>query len=124
MVEEPTTLVRRAYDAWNWYGTAHLEPFLADDVVLHDWEELADAATWRGRAAVIARLEEVGSRVGGGWVELNDVRAVDEGVRVEMEWKLDRGGDERGVSLGDLCHLVGVEGGKITSIRVVLRGEE
>jgi ketosteroid isomerase-like protein len=123
MVEERTQLVRRAYDAWNWYGIEHLVPFLADDVVLHDWEEMADAAVWRGREAVVARLEDVASRVGGGWVELHDVREVEDGVRVEMEWKLDRG-DEEGASLGDLCHLVGLEGEKITSIRVVLRHEE
>jgi hypothetical protein len=78
---------------------------------------------WRGRDAVVARLDEVGSRVGGGWVELHDVRAVDDGVRVEMEWKLDSSAGDEGVSLGDLCHLVGVEGEKIVSIRVVLRGE-
>lgn len=123
MVEERTQLVRRAYDAWNWYGIEHLEPFLADDVVLHDWEELADAAVWRGREAVLGRLEDVSSRVGGGWVELHDVREVEDGVRVEMEWKLDRG-DGEGASLGDLCHLVGLEGEKIASIRVVLRSKE
>jgi ketosteroid isomerase-like protein len=124
MVEQPTQFVRRAYDAWNWYGVDHLEPFLADDVVLYDWEELADAGVWRGREAVVARLEDVGSRVGGGWVELHDVREVEDGVRVEMEWKLDSGADEAGVSLGDLCHVVGLEGEKIASIRVVLRHEE
>ena len=115
-------LVRRAYDAWNRYGIEHLEPHLADDVVLHDWPELADAAVWRGREAVVGRLEDVGSRIGGGWVEFHDLRAVDEGVRVDMEWKLDRGGGD-GASLGHVCHVVGLEGDRIASIRVLLRDE-
>ena len=57
---EGADLVRRAYDAWNWYGVDHLAPFLADDVSVEDAPELPDAGIWNGSEAVLRRLEEVG----------------------------------------------------------------
>lgn len=118
----PRELVARAYDEWNWYGTDALARFLGDSVQLEDAPELPDAGTWQGRDAVIARLDAVAATVGGGWVEMKAVEPLEDQVLVHMEWRLD---DAReGVSVGDVFHLVAVEGGKLASIRVFQAREE
>jgi ketosteroid isomerase-like protein len=113
-------LVRHAYDAWNWYGLDHLEPYLAAHVELHDAPELPDARTWRGSAEVLKRLEEVAETTGGGWVELRGVEERGDGVLVTMTWKLDSA--EGGSTLGEVSHLVEVADERITRIRVFVDG--
>jgi hypothetical protein len=55
---------------------------------------MPDAATWRGRDAVLGRLEEVAAAVGGGSVEFDSLRAIGDEVLVAMRWKLeDESGD-------------------------------
>ena len=68
------------------------------------------------------RLEEVAETVGGGWVELREVRAFGSRVLVRMRWKLDD--RVRGTDVGDVFHVVAVEGGEIVSIAVFLRESE
>ena len=113
-------LVRRAYDAWNWYGLDHLEPYLAEEVQLEDAPELPDARTWSGSAAVLRRIEEVADATGGGWVELHGVEERPDGVLVTMTWKLDS--PEGGAPLGEVSHLVEVADERIARIRVFVGG--
>ena len=112
-------LARRAYEAWNTNGPGALMPFVTDDVELEDAPELPDAQTWRGRDAVLKRLEEVADAVGGhsGDLESFDVRG--DVVLVTMTWRRDT--DPQGeASLGPVYHVVRVESGKIARITVFL----
>jgi hypothetical protein len=112
--EDAAALVRRFYDAWNRKGPRVLERFASAGVVLRDAKELPDAGVWRGRAEVRSRLEEVAEHVGGGWVELTEVRPFGRRVLVAMEWKLD---DLRqGAEVGRVFHLVEVESGEVASL--------
>jgi SnoaL-like domain len=122
MTTDPVGVTRLAYDEWNWYGTEAFGRFLTDDASLEDAPELPDAGTWRGREAVLKRLDAVAEAVGGGWVEIKAVDELEGQVLVEMEWRLDDEGE--GVSVGEITHLVGVEGGKLASIRVFRSREE
>ena len=118
MPDPNVEIVRRAYDAWNWYGVEALASYVTDDVVLEDAPEVPDAATWRGREAVLGRLADVAEAVGGGWVELRDIATTGEGVLVQMTWKLD---DSRtGTELSEVFHLVELADGRIARIRVFL----
>jgi hypothetical protein len=116
METDSTTTVRNAYDEWNWYGSEAFARFLSDSVRLEDAPELPDAGVWQGRDAVIERLDAVAEAVGGGWVAIRAVEELADHVLVRMEWRLDDSG--AGVSVGEVFHLVGLEGGKLTSIRV------
>ena len=116
METDPEAIVKTAYDEWNWYGTDAFARFLSDDVTVEDAPELPDAGTWRGRDAVIERLDAVAETVGGGWVDIRSVESVGSQVLVEMEWRLD---DQReGVPIGEVFHLIALDRGKLTSIRV------
>ena len=115
-------LVRTAYDEWNWYGGDAFGRFLSDSVRLEDAKELPDAGEWQGREAVIGRLNAVAEAVGGGWVEIMAVESLEDEVLVHMLWRLDDAGE--GVAVGDVVHLVAVEGGKLASIRVFRSRQE
>ncbi len=118
MSDADLEIVRRAYDAWNWYGVEALGRFLADDVVLDDAPQVPDAGQWRGRDAVMERLAEVAATVGGGWVELREISHHGEALLVEMTWKLD---DSRaGTELSEVFHLVDLADGRLARIRVFL----
>ena len=108
--------VRNAYDEWNWYGSGAFARFLSDSVRLEDAPELPDAGVWEGRDAVIERLDAVAATVGGGWVAIKAIEELGDKVLVHMEWRLDDSGT--GVPVGEVFHLVGLEGGKLASIRV------
>jgi hypothetical protein len=118
-----TDLVRRAYDAWNWYGLDEFARFLTEDAELHDAPGMVDGRRWHGRDEVLRRLDEVARTTGGGWVEIHDIRADEGEVRVEMTWKLESG-TSRGTELGDVVHLVRVRGRLIDRIRVFLPSDE
>ena len=122
MSTDAAALVRRAYDAWNLKGLEAFATFLSERVELRDAPQLPDAALWRGRDSVLRRLEDVASAVGGGWVELYELRPLARGILVEMEWKLDD--RRRGSSIGTVFHLVEVAEQRISSIRVFLEERE
>jgi ketosteroid isomerase-like protein len=122
MTDDATDLVRRFYDAWNQYGPDVLDRYAAPEVELRDAPELPDSGRWRGRDAVRRRLEEVAEHVGGGWVEVHEVRAYGSRVLVRMRWKLDA--RVKGADVGDVFHVVGIQGGRVTSIDVFLRESE
>jgi SnoaL-like domain len=117
-----TDLVRRAYDEWNWYGSEAFGRFLSESVTLDDAPELPDAGRWQGREAVLERLDAVAEAVGGGWVEIRAVEQLGDEVLVDMLWRLDDAGE--GVPVGEVFHLVALEGGKLASIRVFRSREE
>jgi hypothetical protein len=115
-------LVRRFYDAWNRDGPEALTQFATAEVTLRDAPELPDAGLWRGRDVVIRRLDEVAAHVGGGWVDVRDVRSFNNKVLVRMEWMLAEA--DRGASVGDVFHVVNLDRGKITAIDVFLSDAE
>ena len=116
--EQPTDLVRSAYEQWNSEGVAAIAPLLADDVELHDAPQMPDSDVWRGRDAVLARLEGVRSSVGGGSVAFEVVEPAGEDVRIAMRWTL--ASDSGRIDVGRVIHLVSVTDGKIARIRVFL----
>jgi len=83
---------------------------------------MPDARPWRGRDAVLARLEEVAASIGGRWVELREVRPVGGEILVAMTWRMDSSSDS--AVLGDVFHLVEVADGRIRRIRVFLTEED
>jgi ketosteroid isomerase-like protein len=114
----PVELVRTAYEAWNEDGLGALAPVLSEACELHDAPEMPDAAVWRGREAVIGRLEEVARAVGGGSVEFESVRPLGEELLVAMRWNVDHEGGA--AELGSVVHLVAVRDDEIATIRVFL----
>ena len=115
-------LVRRAYDAWNWYGVERFGQYLADDVILEDAPDLPDAHVTRGAGEVVARLDEIAGSVGGGWVDIRTVEEIADSVLVAMTWNVDRDG-AASVSVGEVSHLVDLSLERITRIRVFLDRE-
>lgn len=65
--------VARALDAWNELGPAGAAAWMHRRITLTDPPDWPDAQTWSGRDAVIARLEQVTSQLGAGWVRLHDL---------------------------------------------------
>jgi ketosteroid isomerase-like protein len=123
MGDDNVGFVRRAYETWNLEGPAAIESLLSADVELHDAPELPDAEVWRGKEAVVARLEAVAATVGSGSGEIQSARKADEDVLVTMLWQLER--ETGGVDdLGQVFHLVHVTNGRISRIRVFLTEAE
>jgi hypothetical protein len=120
MDDQRIGVVRLTYEAWNEHGPGAIGPMLTDDVELHDAPELPDAEVWRGRKAVIARLKAVTDAIGGGSVSLQEFSPADDAVLVGMQWQLRSGEGE----LGSVFHLVEVEAGRISRIRVFLTRSE
>ena len=122
MSEDTVGVVRGAYESWNRHGPAAIEPLLAEDVELHDAPQLPDAEVWRGRRAVIKRLQAVADSVGGGHVEFQGFTPKEGAVLVTMLWEL--GTEARHAELGQVFHLVDVKDGKIARLRVFLTESE
>ena len=118
MPADDLALVRQAYETWNREGPAAIASLLADDVEVHDAPELPDAQVWKGRDAVIGRLQAVADAVGGGYVEFEGFEPRGDAVLVTMLWELRT--ETRPAELGKVFHLVEAAGGAITRIRVFL----
>jgi ketosteroid isomerase-like protein len=116
MAESSVELVRRAYEAWNEDGLDAFAPWTAESLELEDAPQLPDAAIWRGRETVIARLAEVAATVGGTWVDIREVRPAGGEVIVSMMWREDDSPDSG--ELGEVFHLVRVAGDRIDRVRV------
>jgi ketosteroid isomerase-like protein len=106
------------YESWNTEGVSALEPWLTDDVELHDAPEMPDARTWHGVASVLARLDEVAATVGGGWAELREFADFGDRVLVHMVWREEEGLDAP--VLAEVTHVVTVEGDRIAAMQVFL----
>ena len=122
MNDDRVSFVRGAYEEWNEGGVPAFVPLMADAIELRDPPQLPDAAEWHGVDTVTKRLEEVAQSVGGGSVELHDVRLVGDEVLVAMDWQL--AGAQDSASLGAVYHLVRVSGDRIDRIRVFLTEED
>jgi ketosteroid isomerase-like protein len=122
MAHEDEALVRRAYEAWNSNGPHVLESFGTDSVELVDPPQMPDSRAYRGYAAVLARLEEVAEAVGGRYADIDEVTRVGNEVLVALTWRVDD--SPASAILGEVFHLVRVEGGKIARMRVFLTRDE
>jgi 1-acyl-sn-glycerol-3-phosphate acyltransferase len=107
--------VSRAFDAWNTTGTEGAAAWMSRWVELTDPPDWPDRATWRGRDAVVARLDEVTADLGASWAELTDARS--EGNEVLTSFLLrDEGGQP--IDPGGFRARVGLHGDQIVRIRV------
>jgi ketosteroid isomerase-like protein len=109
-------LVEDAYRIWNARGPRAFIELTTESVELHDPPELPDAEAWIGRDAVVARLEDVVAVTGGRWADIEYVLALTDEVLVSLNWRVERGGP----ALAPVYHVVRVEGGSISRIRVFL----
>lgn len=82
--------VTRALDAWNDVGPAGAAAWMSRRVTLTDPPGWPDAQTWRGRDAVIDRLEQVTSELGAGWVQVSDVHSESAEVIGLLDLRPDR----------------------------------
>ena len=112
------TLVRRVYESWNSGGARAIEPFLDEQVEVHDAPEMPDARTWTGRMAVIERFEDVAASVGGGWADLREFGDYGNKVLVHMVWL--QGASPGSPTFAEVWHVVRVDGERIASIHVFL----
>jgi hypothetical protein len=122
MPSEDEALVRQVYDLWNQEGPGMLKSFGAESIELHDPAQMPDSRSYRGIAAVLARLEEVATAVGGRYAQIDEVSSVEGQVLVALTWRVDPSSDS--AILGEVFHLVTVGGGRIARIRVFLKREE
>ncbi len=75
--------VRKAYEAWNTGGSISAAAWASPSVEFEDppgW----GAAVWRGRDAVLDRLEEVTTSLGGRWAAIEEARTIGNDVLVSM----------------------------------------
>jgi 1-acyl-sn-glycerol-3-phosphate acyltransferase len=107
----------RALDAWNEIGPAAAAAWMSPWVQLEDPPDWPDHATWRGRDAVIARLEQVNADLGAGWVELVEARSQDDEVVAVLELRADR---KRQPPLGRVRLTVQLDQDQIVLIRVAV----
>lgn len=119
--DQDVWFVRKAYDAWNTGGPRSAAAWASSRVELEDPPGWPDAAVWRGRDAVLDRLEEVTRSLGGRWAEIDDARAVGDEVLVSMALRSSRASDAAPV--GHFHHLVLIEADQITRIRVFVDEE-
>jgi ketosteroid isomerase-like protein len=110
-------VVEEAYRVWNEHGPRSFADFTTEDVELHDAPELPDAQTWRGRAALVARLEELVAATEGRWADIDEIRPLGQETLVCLTWRFEEGG---AATLGSVYHVVHVRGDRIDRIRVFL----
>lgn len=122
MAWDDQALVRRAYELWNSQGPRVLESFGADSVELVDPPQMPDSRAYRGHAAVLARLEEVADAVGGRYAHIDEVSPVGDEVLVALTWRVEASPES--AVLGEVFHVVRVEGEKIARMRVFLTRDE
>ena len=109
--------VRGIYEAWTAGGPAAIGPFLSEDVELADPPEMPDARTWHGREAALARIEEVATAIGREGIELCEVSAAGDEALVRLSWS---SAGESSAVVGELFHLVRLEGERVARLRVFL----
>ena len=117
-MDDRVDLVRRAYGSWNEDGVPAAVPLFHERIELSDPPQMPDARTFRGLDDVLARINEVGEALGREGVDLLGVEPVGDEVLVSLAWQ---SGERTGSGLmGLVYHLVRVEDGRITRIRVFL----
>ena len=71
---------------------------------------------------MLARLEEVAEAVGGRYAHIDEVTPVGDEILVVLTWRVDD--SPTSAILGEVFHVVRVEGGKIARMRVFLARDE
>ena len=114
---DPTRLVDDAYRALYAGGARAFAEFTTEDVELYDAPELPDAQAWRGRVAVVSRLEELVAATDGRWADADDIRPLGDEVLVSLTWRFEQSG---AATLASVYHVVKVQGDRIARVRVFL----
>jgi ketosteroid isomerase-like protein len=114
---DPARVVEEAYRAWNTHGPRAFADFTTEDIELHDAPELPDAQVWRGRTALVSRLEDLVAATDGRWADIDEIRRLDGEILVCLTWRFDRSGS---APLASVYHVVRVEGDRIARVRVFL----
>ena len=84
-VKDPEAhFVARAFEAMNEAGAETAAAWMSRWVQLEDPPGWPGEGVWRGRAAAIARLDEVIAALGASHVEVEDARSVGEGVLARL----------------------------------------
>jgi len=108
--------VSAALSAWNVAGAGGAAPWLASDVVLDDPPGWPRAARWRGRNAVIERIDEVTAELRGRWAEV--VRTSTAGDEVFVQLRLRTSEARGGVPVATFFALVTVRNGEMSRLRM------
>ncbi len=106
--------VARAFEAMNEAGAETAAAWMSRWVQLEDPPGWSGGGVWRGRRAVIARLDEVIAQLGAVRVEVEDARSVGEGVLACLTL-LGRGREPR-----RFYAAIEIDGGQIVRILVFL----
>ena len=115
LVADPDAhLVARAFDAMNEAGAESAAAWMSHWVQLEDPPAWPGADVWRGRAAVIARLDEVIAELGAAYVEVEDARSVAEGVLARLKLRT------RDRKPRQFYTAIEIDGNQIVRIRVYL----
>jgi 1-acyl-sn-glycerol-3-phosphate acyltransferase/ketosteroid isomerase-like protein len=116
-------LVAQAFDAWNDAGAAGAAAWLAPNVRLDDPPDWPDSATWRGREAALARMEEITEVLAARWAEVISTRSLDED-RVVVSMRLRSGQGPKGRPIGQFHFLARIGRDQIRRIQVFLTEAE
>ena len=112
-VEDPEAhFVARAFDAMNQAGAETAAAWMSRSVQLEDPPGWPDRRVWRGRPAVIARLDGVIAALGASHVDVEDARSVGEGVLTRLAVIT------RDPRPQEFYTAIEIDGGEITRIRV------
>jgi len=84
VVDPEAHFVARAFEAMNEAGGETAAAWMSRRVQLEDPPGWPGEGVWRGRAAAIARLDEVIAALGASHVDVEDTRSVGEGVLVRL----------------------------------------
>ena len=115
LVTDPDAhFVARAFDAMNEAGAESAAAWMSHWVQLEDPPAWPGAGVWRGRAAVIARVDEVIAELGAGHVEVEDARSVGEGVLARLTLRT------RDPEPRHFYTAIEIDGDQIVRIRVFL----
>jgi 1-acyl-sn-glycerol-3-phosphate acyltransferase len=106
--------VARAFDAMNEAGAETAAAWMSRSVQLEDPPGWTGGGVWRGRSAVIARLDQVIAELGAVHVDVEDARSVGEGVLARLAL-MARDREPR-----QFYAAIEIDGGQIIRIRVFL----
>jgi ketosteroid isomerase-like protein len=115
-IEDPDAhFIPRAFDAWNEAGTKAAAAWMSRWVQLEDPPGWPGEDVWRGRDAVIARLDEVVAELGATHASVEAARSVGDGVLAAFALTTTRAPGPR-----LFCAAIEIDGGQIVRIRIFL----
>ena len=123
MSKESIEAMQRHYEAWNEGGPERAQAHWAEEFEYHDPPNLPDAKVIRGRERVLAHLLDQTKLAGGMHVDVQELRL--SGPEVVVLLRMDLRGAGSGIELpGEPGHVVLVEDGKLSRMRVFLTWDE